>query len=147
MSHACYENLGLTKEYILENFGEYINGKRTFENTEGVAGYTYQLYVGFKHDFKAVADVTSMMWCSSPLVEIEATKCPIFYVSNSSNVHFLLNGFNSPKIYLFDDSKVMIDDADEESEVIIYKYSANAKVETGKYCFGKVKVFNKQLKL
>ena len=63
LSHACYESMGLTKEYILNNFGELINGKRTFENVEGVDGYTYQLYVGYDKDFEITADVTSLMWC------------------------------------------------------------------------------------
>lgn len=147
VSHACYKHLGLTKEYIIENFGEYINGKRTFSDVEGVNGYTYQLYVGFEHDFKAAADVTSMMWCNSPQVEIEATKCPILYISNSSNVHISCEGFNSPCIYLFDDSCVTIDDSDENTDVIVYKYDSRANVYVGKFCLGKVKVFNKELRL
>lgn len=146
-STACYNHLGLSKEYLVENFGEFINGNRTFEDVEGVKGYTYQMYIGFESDFKAVADVTSMMWCDNPQVEIEATKCPLFYVSNSSNVSFVCNGFNLPKIYLFDDSQVTIEDLDEDSEVVVYKYSDKAKVETGKYCLGKVKQFNKELRL
>lgn len=145
--HACHNNLGLTKEYILENFGDYINGNRTLNDVEGVNGYTYQLYVAFEHDFKAVADVTSLMWCSSPQIEIEASKCPLFYVSNNSDVHFLLNGYNSIRIYLFDDSRVTIDDADETCDVVVYSYSNTAEVIVGKYCFGKVKIFNKTLRL
>lgn len=45
------------------------------------------------------------------------------------------------------ESKITIEDIDKDSEVIVYKYSDKATVEEGKYCFGKVKVFNKQLKL
>ena len=129
LSHACYEHLGLTKEYILENFSEYINGKRMFNDVEGVNGYTYQLYVAFNGDLKAVADVTSLMWCSSTQVLVSATKCPVFYISNSSNVHISCDGYNSPKIYLFDDSVVTIDDVDETCDIIIYKYSDKASVE------------------
>lgn len=146
-SHACYKRLGLTKKYILDNFGDYINGNRTLEDLDGVKGYTYQLYVAFERDFKAVADVTSLMWCNSPQIEIEASKCPIFYVSNNSDVHFSLDGYNSIRIYLFDDSKVTIDDADETCDVIVYKYNNKSDVELGKYCFGKVKIFNKTLRL
>lgn len=147
LSHACYEGMGLTKEYILNNFGEYINGKRTFSDVEGVNGYTYQLYVGFERDFKAVADVTSIMWCNSLQVEIEATKCPVLYISNSSDVHISCDGFNSPRIYLFDDSCVTIDDSDENTDIIVYKYDSRASVDVGKFCLGKVKVFNKELRL
>lgn len=147
LSHACYANLGLTKEYILDNFGDYINGKRTFDDVEGVNGYKYQLYVAFKGNFKAVADVTSLMWCDNTIVNVETSKCPLFYISNKSEVHYVLDGFNSIRIYLFDESKVVIDDADETCDVIVYKYGNRATVEIGKYCLGKVKIFNKQLKL
>ena len=147
ISHACYNKLGLSKEYVLKNFGDYINGNRTLEDLDGVKGYTYQLYVAFERDFKAVADVTSLMWCNSPLIEIEASKCHLFYVSNSSDVHFSLDGYNSIRIYLFDDSRVTIEDTEDTCDVIVYKYSNTADVETGKYCFGKVNIFNKTLRL
>ena len=147
LSHACYESMGLTKEYILNNFGELINGERTFENVEGVDGYTYQLYVGYYKDFEITADVTSLMWCNGSQIVIKPTKCPTIYLSNKSNVHIVGEGFNTVNIKLFDESKVMIDDIDKDSEVIVYKYSDKAAVEEGKYCFGKVKVFNKELRL
>ena len=146
-SYACYERLGVTKDYIKKNFAEYINGNKVLEDVESVKGYTYQLYVDFKGDFKAVADVTSLMWCNGTSVNVEATKCPLFYVSNNSDVHFVLDGYNSIRIYLFDESKVMIDDADETCDVLVYKYSNRSQVEAGKFCFGKVKVFDKTLRL
>ena len=146
-SHACYERLGVTKDYIKKNFAEYINGNKVLEDVEGVKGYTYQLYVDFKGDFKAVADVTSLMWCNDTSVNIETAKCPLFYVSNNSDVHFVLDGYNSIRIYLFDESKVMIDDADETCDVLVYKYSNRAQFETGKFCFANVKIFNKTLRL
>ena len=147
LSHACYESMGLTKEYILNNFGELINGKRAFENVEGVDGYTYQLYVGYDKDFEITADVTSLMWCNGSQIAIKPTKCPTIYLSNKSNVHIVGEGFNTVNIKLFDESKVTIEDIDKDSEVIVYKYSDKAAVEDGKFCFGKVKVFEKDLKL
>lgn len=146
-STACYESMGLTKEYILNKFGELINGKRTFENVEGVDGYTYQLYVGYDKDFEITADVTSLMWCNGSQIVIEPTKCPTLYISNRSNVHIVGDGFNTVNIKLFDESKITVEDIDKDSEFIVYKYSDNAAVEEGKYCFGKVKVFNKELRL
>lgn len=147
LSHACYEGMGLTKEYILNNFGELINGKRTFENVEGVDGYTYQLYVGHNQDFDITADVTSLMWCDSPQVVIAQTKCPTIYISNSSKVRLICNGYNTVNVKLFDDSKIVLDDVDEESNVTIYKYSNKASVELGKFCLKEPKVFNKELRL
>ena len=146
-SHACYESMGLTKEYILNNFGELINGKRTFENVEGVDGYTYQLYVGYDKDFDIIADVTSMMWCNNIQIVVKATCCPTIYLSNHSNVHLVCDGYNTVNVKLFDESKVMIDDADETCDVLVYKYSNRAQFETGKFCFANVKIFNKTLRL
>ena len=146
LSHACYERMGLTKDYILNNFGELINGKRTFEDVEGASGYTYQLYVGYEDDFDVSADVTSIMWCNSSVV-IPKTKCPTLYISNYSDVHIVLDGYNSPRIYLFDESKVTIDDCDKTSEVLVYKYDSRADAVLGKFCFGSVQIFNKTLRL
>lgn len=144
---ACNMGLGLTKDYILENFGEFINGKRTFEDVEGVKGYTYQLYVGHNQDFGITADVTSLMWCDSPQVVVAQTKCPTIYISNNSNIHLVCDGFNTINVKLFDDSRVTIEDCDENSEVIVYKYSNRAEVEQGKFCLGRVKIFIKTLRL
>ena len=145
-STACYNKLGLSKEYVLKNFGEYINGNRTFDDVEGAEGYTYQLYAGYDKDFEISADVTSIMWtdCS---VTVPETKCPTLYVSNYSSVRFTLNGFNSIRIYLFDESSVTIDDAPEGCDVIVYKYSNRANADMGKFCLANVKIFIKDLKL
>lgn len=145
-STACYNKLGLSKEYVLQNFGEYINGKRTFDDVEGVNGYTYQLYAGYDKDFEISADVTSFMW-SECNVTIPETRCSTLYVSNNSSVRFTLNGFNSIRVYLFDESSITIDDAPEGCDVVVYKYSNRANVDAGKFCFANMKIFYKQLKL
>ena len=145
--HYCYNGMGLSKEYIQETFGDYINGNAVINDADGVDGYTYSLYVGFKGDFKAAVDVLSLMWCNNTNVTVETSKCPVIYVGCGSHVYLSLDGYNCPHIYLFDDSKVTIDDTDEDSKVVIYKYSDKAQVELGKYCLADVKVFNKKLKL
>ena len=144
---SCYRKLGLSKQNILENYSQFINGKKTFYDCDGVDGYSYQLYVGFKGIFNATVDVLGFMWCNNTNVTIETAKCPVIYVGCGSHIHLSLDGYNCPHIYLFDDSKVTIDDADEDSKVVIYKYSDKAQVELGKYCLADVKVFDKQLKL
>lgn len=146
----CYSGKGLSKEYILRTFEEYINNnseKAIIRDADGVQGYTYLLYVAFKGVFKAAVDVLSFMWCSNTHVIIQASKCPILYVGANSTIHITCEGYNCPKIYLFDDSKVVIDDMDEESKVVVYKYSKSAKVEAGKYCLGTIKQFEKELRL
>lgn len=145
-STACYKELGLSKEYIKREFKDYINGY-VVKDVEGVSGYTYQLYVGYDKDFDIISDVTSMMWCNNIQIAVKATRCPTIYISNRSNVHLVCDGFNTVSIKLFDESKVTIEDCDENSEVLVYKYSNDADVELGKFCVGKVQIFNKTLRL
>ena len=122
LSH-CYQGKGLSKEYILKEYGDFINGNRVINDADGVDGYTYSLYVGYNGDFSVPTNICTMMWCNNTNVTIEKTRCPTLYVGVNSDVHISLDGFNCPRIYLFDNSKVTIDDGDMESKVIIYKYS------------------------
>lgn len=149
--HVCtfaYEGKGVTKEYVKENFKEYINGY-TIQDADGVEGYTYGLYVDYSFDNDLIADknVCSLMWCDKVNVVVRESKCPTLYVSNKSHISVSGDGYNSIRIYLFDESSVVLEDFDENSSVLIYKYSEDANVEIGKYCLGKVKVFNKELKI
>jgi hypothetical protein len=142
----CNNGKGLSREYCKREFGEYVNG-RVFNDCDGVKGYTYAMYVDEPTSVEIGLDVVQMLWCNNVDVLIPQTKCPVLYVSNHSTLNITLDGYNSPKIYLFDDSVVNIMEGDEESKVIVYKYSDNAKVEIGKYCLSSVKVFDKDLRL
>ena len=148
LSNACYKELGLTKEYIKENFRDYVNGY-ILEDCDGVKGYTYSLYVDwdYENDLEVKTDVCSIMWTVGANIIIPQTACPTIYLSNRSNVHLVGDGYNTVNIKLFDESKIVVEDIDSNSEVVVYKYSDKASVEEGKYCFGKVKVFNKELRL
>lgn len=146
LNHACYENLGLSKEYILANFSDYINGKMLFEDVEGVRGFTYEMYVGYAEQLHVRADVTSLMWCACEVI-VPKTKCSRLYISNNSDVHLLLGGYNSPSVYLFDESRIVIESADKDSSVIVYKYSNRASVEISDKSLANVKVFDKSLRL
>jgi hypothetical protein len=148
LSHACYKELGLTKEYIKEHFRDFINGY-TIHDADEVHGYTYGLYVdwNYENDLVVDKDVISVMWTVGANIVVPSTKAPVIYISNRSNVHIVGDGFNTVNIKLFDESRIVIEDIDSNSEVVVYKYSDKASVEEGKYCFGKVKVFNKELRL
>lgn len=147
-STACYKNLGLTKDYIKREFKDYINGY-VIKDADNVDGYTYSLYVdwNYDNDLDIKTDVSSLMWCVDTNIIVPKCKCPTIYISNSSKVRLICNGYNTVNVKLFDDSKATIEDADGESKVIIYKYSDKAQVELCKYCLADVKVFDKQLKL
>ena len=142
-----YEGV-ITTDYILNTFGEYLNGY-VLKDCDNVAGYNYMWFVDWDYadDIVASADVLHVSHTVGANIVVPQTKAPTIYISNRSNVHLVCEGFNSVNIKLFDKSIVTIEDLDEISEVFVYKYSKNAKVELGKYCLGKVKVFDKELRL
>lgn len=141
-----YKGQGLTKEYLLTEYCNLINGLYVAENSDGVDGYTYELFVDYRGTTTQNSDVVSYMYCEDTDIVIPKCKCPSLFIGCNSDVHISLEGFNSPRIYLYDESKVTIEDADEESDVTIYRYSDKAKVEAGPYCFAKVRVHDKELR-
>ena len=144
----CYQGKGLSKEYILKTFPDFINGKRPILDADLVKGYSYSIWIDFKAICKPDNDVSAFMWCNSPQVEIKPAKCPIFYIGAGSEIHLVCNGYNSPHIYLFDDSKLIIDDADDSCSFTVHRYSDKATVEIGKYCTTQnIKIFDKELRL
>ena len=144
----CYLGKGLTKEYIKEAFKDYINGHKT-NDADNVEGYTYALYVDYDEASDLVIDthVAHIMWTKSEDVVIPETKCPTIYVSNKSDLHITGGGYNSIRLYVFDESSITLEDVDETCSVIVYKYSDKAHVELGKFCLGKVNIHDKELRL
>ena len=138
----------IKKEYILKTFGKYLNGY-VLKDCDGVKGYLYSWFVDWdsKNDIIADVDVLHISHTVGASVIIPQSKCPVIYVSNDSDLHIICDGFNSVVLYLFDHSKVTIDELGDESSMLIYKYSDNCCVEQGKYCFGNIKEHNKELRL
>jgi len=141
----AYQGKGVTREYIEKNFKDYINGY-TIHDADNVKGYTYGLFVG-NGDFMADKDVCSFMWFNGDII-VPQTKCVTLYVSNRSKANLVCDGYSHVRVYLFDESRITLDDVDEESSVIIYKYGRAASVEVGKFCLSdKVRMFDKELRL
>ena len=144
----CYRGKGLSKEYIAENFGDFTNGAYTGIDVDGVkGGYKTQLYSDFKGTIECNVDVLSIMYCNDVAVSIPQRKCPKIYISNKSVVHLSADGYNYITVLLFDESELVIEDKDENTDVLVYKYSNKCKVTKGKYCLGKVNQFEKTLRL
>lgn len=145
----AYNGMGLSKEYLLEEFTDYINGKETLYDCDGVHGFSYQLYVDYKGDCVDLqSDVSHFMWCDGLTIEVGETKCPTIYISNKSKVNLVCLGYNNVRVYMFDESELTIDDCDEESSVTILKYSDKCKVGKSKFCFSdKIKEHEKTLRL
>lgn len=144
----CWNGEGLTKKYILDNFGEYINGNDIIYDADGVQGnYTYQLYVDY-NDTTEPADINAFMWCDDAVVEMPTPRCATFYVGCNTTLHLAMNGYNNARIYLFDTSEVVVEEADKTCSATIYEYSDKCVTQLGKYCLSeKIKVHRKQLRL
>ena len=144
----AYNGIGITKEYIETEFKDYINEKTKILDADGVDGYTCALYIAQNRILKPSADVLHLMWNKDITLELSACRCPFLYVSNNSDIRLVMDGFNSPRIYLFDESTITIEDADETCSATIYKYSDKCKVNYGKFCLSKrMNEFNKELRL
>lgn len=144
----AYNGIGITKEYIETEFKDYINEKTKILDADGVDGYTYALYIAQNRILRPSVDVSSLMWCKDITLELKTAQCGFIYVSNNSDIRLVMDGFNSPRIYLFDESTITIEDADETCSATIYKYSDKCKVNYGKYCLSKrMNEFNKELRL
>ena len=151
LPHLMYfanNGIGLTREYIEDEFGDYINGKYTAIDVDGVKGnYTTTLYVGYSGILSLSNDVSCFMWANVPQVRIKATKATKIYVGCHSNITLNLQGYNSIIVMLFDDSQVNLGECDETNEVTVFNYSQEASFITDKFALAKVKTFNKTLKL
>ena len=142
-----YEGV-ITTDYILNTFGEYLNGY-VLKDCDNVDGYNYMWFVDwdYTNDIVASADVLHISHTVGANVVVPKVLCPTIYVSNRSKIHLVCEGFNTINVKVFDESEVTIEDCDHSCEVLVYKYSDNAKVVQGKYCLGHVNEFNKELRL
>jgi len=145
----CHQGKGLSKDYILKVFGDYVNGKYVGIDVDGVeGGYRTELYVAYNDVLTVSDDVFVSMWSAIPSLEISTCKATKIYCGCSSEMHLVCGGYNSIVVMLFDNSTLYLDDVDEDSTVTIYRYSNDAKVEVGKYCLSdKIKMFDKELRL
>lgn len=138
----------LTRNFVEKEFHEYLNG-HILKDCDCVEGYTYAWYLGYSYDnaIELETDVCHISHTKNATVVVRETKCPVIYVSNGSSVSLVCDGYNHVKVYLFDDSRLTVEDTDNDSTVTVYMYSDECECKDGKYSFGKVKTFKKQLRL
>ena len=143
----CYEGKGLTKEYCLREFGDLINERMFSDCDEVEGGFQYRMYIEGEKNVFIAEDVIQALWCEGTNFIVPSTKATTMYVSNRSKVSVSCDGYNSIRLYLFDESEVTFDNVDEDSNIIVYLFSDNAKVIRGKYCMKEIKCFRKTLRL
>ena len=142
----CNDGRGLSKEYVLNVFGNEINTKQHL-NCDDVRGpFLYSLHVT-DENVNLTSDVAAFMWCNDIIVNVGLTKCPVIYMGCNSSIHLSCEGYNSCIVYMFDTSKLYVDFLDVESELLVYKYSSNCKVIKDNFCFGKMTEHIKTLRL
>lgn len=151
LPHLMYfanNGMGLTKEYLEDEFGEYINGAYTAINADGVDGnYTTTLYVGYKGILSLSNDVSCFMWANIPQIKIKPTKAIKIYVGCKSKITISPQGYNNITLMLFDESQVNIDECDDTNTILVFNYSKDTLCMTDKYALAKIKMFDKGLKL
>jgi len=143
---ACYQQWGLNIDFIKTRYKEFINGKYLAKDCDKVKGYTYELWCSNLKPINTNSDVLHAMQCNCE-INIPITKCPTLYISNKSNIIINSEGYNSIRLYLFDESIININDLDKDSNILIYKYSKDCNVIINNNCDGKVKQFDKELRL
>ena len=143
---ACYQKWGLDEIFLKDKFVDYLNGKYTATDCDGVNGYKYQLWCDSESPINVDCDVIHIMSDICDVV-IPQTKCPTIYISNRSDINITTRGYNTIRIYLFDESQVKLDMVDENSSVLVYKYSQECNVIIGENCNGNIKQFDKELRL
>lgn len=143
---ACYQKWGLDIDFLKSEYKDYINGKYIAKDCDKISGYTYGLWCDNNKSININLDIAHLLYCNCT-ISIPKTKCPTLYISNKSHIKIKGNGFNSIRIYLFDESIVDIELLDANSTALIYKYSNDCNVIIDEKCNCKIKQFYKDLKL
>lgn len=142
----CNDGRGLSKDYIVNVFGDEINGKQHLNCDDTQGDYLYGLHIT-DENVNLVDDVATFMWCDDIQVNLRKTKCPILYIGCNSTIRLSCEGYNSCFVYMFDTSKLYVDFLDEKSDITVYKYSRDCYVIRDNNCFGRVSEHQKKLRL
>ena len=143
---SVYQGWGLTIDFLKKGYADFINGKYIASDCDDIKGFTYGLWCGHDTPVRLTIDVPHFMGCNS-IVRVPKTKCPTIYVSNKSKLDIKLGGYSSIRIYLFDESHVNISQVEDCNTVIVYKYSKDCSVTVSDNYTGKIKQFDKELRL
>lgn len=101
MAKSVAEGWGLSKDYILDNFGDYVNG--SYVRDKG--GYTSEIYVGYGGDILQRATLNLLVGCDTSVLVPEGSMCKI-YVCGMSDVRikcvgkcyvYVYGGYNDVK--------------------------------------------------
>lgn len=129
MAVSMYEKWGLSKDYLLREFPNYINGKYISSRNDGIDANA-EFWVDFSDiEYLLKNQLYHITYTKNSKFTIEQTKCPIINVSNNSDVIIKCSKFNSIQVLIYDKSKVYIDAPDKSCKVLIEKYSDECEVD------------------
>lgn len=74
MARSVAEGWGLSKDYILENFGDYVNEKYVRDK----GGYTSKMYVDYGGDIFQPATLNLLIGCNTSVLVPESSVCKIY---------------------------------------------------------------------
>ena len=89
-------------DFIKSQYKDFINGKYTALDCDNVKGYSYELWCDNSDSINVNSDIIHIMRCDCNII-IPQTKCPTLYISNDSDITIKVNGYNSIRIYLFEE--------------------------------------------
>lgn len=110
---GCAFGWGLTQEYILKKFGDYINGR--YQRNMG--GYTSEMYVEAKGEITLRSTLNLLVGCNCTIVVPERHICKV-YVCNSS---VRLDCKGHCEVYVYGDGCEVIVADGLHSDVTLYK--------------------------
>lgn len=127
IARSIYEGWGVSIDYIINEFGDYINGKYVVNNLDGVKDATGAMYIKYNGKIDTpLCDITQFIGCEGTYIHIADGSAVTLHISNSSDIKLSLGNCNV-RIYLYDESTVDLGDISKDTKVSIAHYG-NGKV-------------------
>lgn len=130
---STYDNWGMSYDFILNYFNDYINSEIPFyyieeKDLEGLS-YQWKLQENNKHD-ELTANITHLCNCKGSEF-IVGTDIAELYITNDSDVVLDFKEDCRFNIYLLNNSKVTLNNLGDGSKITIYDYNSTNTIVRG----------------
>ncbi len=127
MSLAMREGWGLSVEYIIKEFADFINGKETAEVALKDRTISGQMYVGFEGKREVNASIVNVV--NSNIYITTKRYATSIHVNNDSHVTLELPDDCFITIYLYDKSTIRLVNTNNHQKVYIYDYRKEEDID------------------